>query len=42
MGGSDGEGVNVNIQDKTDGDDTLTVFFAQVPWSDLDGDCVLH
>jgi len=34
---AEGEDVNVNIQDKGDGEDTLTVFFAAVPWSELDG-----
>jgi hypothetical protein len=34
---AEGEDVNVNIRDKGDGDDTLTVFFAAVPWDDLDG-----
>lgn len=32
---SDGEDVNVNLQGTTD---TMTVFFAAVPWKDLDGD----
>ena len=35
---SDGEDINVNIQGEGEGDDTLTVFFAEVPWNDLDGD----
>lgn len=35
----EGADVNVNIMDEGGaGDDTLTVFFAAVPWGDLDGE----